>query len=165
MKKLLLAAAMAVSAIAVSAPAHAAAVISFDGTTGTFAHNSIAGGAFSDTLKFTVPGIGSVGSTISSIAVSFLNNIDFTSVTLNGQEFDIASLGMLEFRSIKVPVGAGEQTLVISGNSGGNGSYSGTLAFAVPEPESWAMMITGFGLAGAAIRTRKRRQGAKLATA
>lgn len=164
MKKLLFAAAMAVSAAVVSAPAHAAAVISFDGTTGTFAHNSIGGGAFSDTLKFTVPGMGSVGATISSIAVSFLNNVDFTSVKLNGEEFDITSMGLLEFRSLKVPVSAGEQTLVIDGTSGGNGSYSGTLAFAVPEPESWAMMIAGFGLAGAAIRTRKR-QRAKLQTA
>lgn len=165
MKKLLFAAAMAVSATAASAPAHAAAVISFDGTTGTFSHMNIGGGAFSDTLNFTVPGMGSVGATISSIAVSFLNNIDFTSVTLNGQEFDIGNMGMQEFRSIKVPVSAGEQTLMINGTSGGNGSYSGTLAFAVPEPESWAMMITGFGLAGAAIRGRRRRPAAKLRTA
>lgn len=165
MKKLLLAAAMALPAVAVSAPAHAAAVITFDGTTGTYSNTSIAGGAFTDTLNFTVPGLGSVGSTISSIAVDFLTDIDFTSVTLNGQEFDILNMGMQEFRSITVPVSAGEQTLVISGTSGGNGSYSGTLAFAVPEPESWAMMITGFGLAGAAIRSRKRRQGGKLATA
>ncbi|MBB4641691.1 FxDxF family PEP-CTERM protein [Rhizorhapis suberifaciens] len=165
MKKLLFAAAMAVSATVVSAPAHAAAVISFDGTTGTFEHFSIAGGAFSDTLKFTVPGMGSVGATISSIAVSFLNDVDFTSVKLNGQDFDIASLGLLEFRSLKVPVSAGEQTLVINGTSGGNGSYSGTLAFAVPEPESWAMMIAGFGLAGVAIRTRKKRVRVKLLAA
>ncbi len=29
---------------------------------------------------------------------------------------------------------------------------------AVPEPATWAMMIAGFGLAGAAIRTSRRRQ-------
>lgn len=32
----------------------------------------------------------------------------------------------------------------------------GTVAGAVPEPETWAMMIFGFGLAGAALRRRKR---------
>ncbi|MCF8708050.1 FxDxF family PEP-CTERM protein [Rhizorhapis sp. SPR117] len=157
MKKLLLSAALAMSTIIVSAPAQAAAVISFDGSTGTFGNTVLGAGAFSDTLHFTVPGMGSVGATISSIAVSLLNNVDFTSVTLNGQAFDIINMGMQEYRSITLPVTAGEQTLVISGTSGGRGSYSGTLAFAVPEPASWAMMITGFGLVGGAIRMRRRK--------
>ncbi|MGH6998613.1 MAG: PEPxxWA-CTERM sorting domain-containing protein [Phenylobacterium sp.] len=33
---------------------------------------------------------------------------------------------------------------------------TGTLPSAVPEPATWAMMITGFGLAGASIRKRRR---------
>jgi hypothetical protein len=37
-------------------------------------------------------------------------------------------------------------------------------AGAVPEPATWAMMIGGFGLAGATLR-RRRRDGARLATA
>ncbi|GAO40387.1 hypothetical protein SCH01S_48_00450 [Sphingomonas changbaiensis NBRC 104936] len=42
----------------------------------------------------------------------------------------------------------------------GNGVYSGTIAGrleipSVPEPAAWAMMIAGFGLAGAAARRRK----------
>jgi hypothetical protein len=39
-----------------------------------------------------------------------------------------------------------------------NGDNFGTISFdirAVPEPASWAMMIGGFGLAGAAVRRRK----------
>lgn len=31
-----------------------------------------------------------------------------------------------------------------------------TLGYAVPEPATWAMMIAGFGLAGAALRSRRR---------
>jgi hypothetical protein len=41
----------------------------------------------------------------------------------------------------------------------GTGSYSLTISdttAAVPEPASWAMMITGFGLAGAAMRRRQK---------
>jgi len=38
----------------------------------------------------------------------------------------------------------------------------GTVSAAVPEPGSWAMMIVGFGFAGASIRNKHRRQ---LATA
>ena len=34
---------------------------------------------------------------------------------------------------------------------------TGTMPSAVPEPATWAMMITGFGLAGTAIRSRRRR--------
>ena len=43
--------------------------------------------------------------------------------------------------------------------SGGNTRYiaSGSAsAGAVPEPETWALMISGFGLAGAALRGRRR---------
>lgn len=166
MKKLFLSAAMAVAApLALASPAHAAAVINFDGTTGTFGNTGIGAGAFSDTLHFNVPGLGSVGATISSIAVSLLTNVDFTSVTLNGVEFNIDSMGMHEFRTIVLPVSPGQQELVISGTSGGAGSYSGTLAFAVPEPATWAMMISGFGIAGAALRARRRKRPAALAAA
>jgi hypothetical protein len=40
----------------------------------------------------------------------------------------------------------------------GNRILSGTVkvSAAVPEPASWALMIAGFGLAGAALRTRRR---------
>lgn len=40
-----------------------------------------------------------------------------------------------------------------------------TATGAVPEPASWAMMITGFGLAGAALRRRTARHNRLLATA
>jgi hypothetical protein len=40
--------------------------------------------------------------------------------------------------------------------------YSVTTGPGVPEPATWAMMITGFGLTGAALR-RRRRAGARVA--
>ena len=66
------------------------------------------------------------------------------------------SRGVNELRQlIKAPVLAGTQTISISGASGALGAYSGSLTFGgVPEPKSWALMIVGFGLAGAAMRRR-----------
>ena len=48
-------------------------------------------------------------------------------------------------------------------NGGGNTPglshlvFFGTLAAAVPEPSTWALMILGFGVAGASMRQRKAR--------
>src|SRR3546814_5781962 len=90
-------------------------------------------------------------------SISHLTDVMLSPVTLNGHEFNIDEIGATENRSfLNLPVKSGMQTLVINGTSGGSGSYSGTLAFAVPEPASWAMMIAGFGLLSGAIRVRKR---------
>ena len=163
-KKLLVAVSLAAASVAAAPAAQAAQFLTFDGTSGTFGFNSVAGGSFSHTFNFTV-GTGTAGSTISSIKVSNTNDIDFDSVTLNGVEFDVdVDTDNVEFRSISQLVSAGEQTIIVAGTSGGNGSYSGDLAFApVPEPATWAMMIGGFGLVGGAMR-RRRVQG-KIVTA
>jgi hypothetical protein len=41
---------------------------------------------------------------------------------------------------------------VITGAS--NGTFSAAVSGAVPEPATWAMMIAGFGMTGAALRRR-----------
>jgi hypothetical protein len=172
MKPFLLAG-IAALALTAAGAASAAQTITFgtpaaDGSfTGTFGDTDITTPTFTDTYTFSMP-TGVAAGTISSVfTTEMANNIDFTSVTLNGTPFDIVSTGQVEFRSINnVPVTAGPQTLVVSGMSGGSGSYSGTLSFeatntetgisGVPEPAGWALMIIGFGGAGAALRSRKR---------
>ena len=155
MVKLLFGAALAVAAVS-AVPAQAAEFLTFDGSSGTFGNTKVTTSSFTDTFTFTVPSNGLAGSTISSVKVSKPTNIDFTSVTLNGAEFDIGSTGMFEFRSITTPVLAGLQTIVVKGVSGKNASYAGTLAFAaVPEPATWALMIAGFGVVGGALRQRR----------
>jgi len=66
--------------------------------------------------------------------------------------------------SAAILVGNGGRTIwngFLNDSIGGSGLYSRQLAYltgpisAVPEPATWAMMITGFGLAGAAVRRRK----------
>ena len=115
-----------------------------------------------------IPYSGLAAATISSIfSTNLNNNVDFTSVTLNGAAFTTVSTGSVEFRYLNnLPITGGVQTLLVNGFSGGNGSYAGTLAFesqgaspvlsgsAVPEPTSWAMMLLGFGIVGYVMRTR-----------
>ncbi|MGZ6039322.1 MAG: FxDxF family PEP-CTERM protein [Phenylobacterium sp.] len=174
MKTLFCATAVAVAMFAAGTAANAAQTITFDppaadgSFTGDFGNTGIGSGAFTNTFTFNMP-TGIAAGTISSIFTTNLsNNIDFTSVTLDGNPFDINSSGQVEFRSINnVLVTDGPQSLVVSGTSGGNGSYSGTLSFetagitiggagGVPEPAAWALMIVGFGGVGATLRARRR---------
>jgi hypothetical protein len=155
--KLLASATLAVAAFS-TGTANAATFFHFDGVSGTFGHNNIAAGSFNDTFHFVLPTAGVFGSTISSIRVSKLTNVDFSSVTLNGTAFTTLLSGVVEARYLTLPVSGGEQTINVTGTSGGNASYAGTLAFAVsaiPEPATWAMMVGGFGLVGNAMRRRR----------
>ena len=160
MNKMLLAAALASASMFAAPAAQAAQFLNFDGTSGTFGYNNLAAGSFDNTFTFDVGALpGTAGATISSIKVSSLTNIDFTSVTLNGEDFDVDSTGTFEARHITLPVGSGLQTIRVVGSSGGNASYDGVISFAaVPEPATWAMMIGGFGMVGGAVRRRKAAQ-------
>lgn len=150
-------AAASVMAVGLPSAANAALVISFDGESGTFNSPNNAGGAFDQTGNFNIGAVpGFLSATISSSKTGPNTDIDFTSVTINGLEFDIVSDGVFEFRTFLDGSGIDPQVLRVMGNSSGNGSYSGTLSFAaVPEPATWAMMIFGFGLVGGAVRRRK----------
>ena len=154
--------AFAAAALCLAAPSFAATTISFDGRAGTFGNADVGGGIFNDTFTFNLASMGMLGATISSIAIDAASDIDFTSVTFNGIEFTNVASDGYEFRALRsAPALAGMQTLTVSGTSGGNAAYSGTLAFAaataaVPEPATWALMIGGFGIAGGALRRRQR---------
>lgn len=157
---------MAVSMLMVAPAANAAQEINFtppaaDGSiSGTFGNVGIAAGDFENTFTFSWPSTGTGGATISSVFSSNLTDVNFTSVTLNGAEFDILSTGTVEFRKLEDVLLPIDNILVVKGWSGGAGSYSGTLAFAptaaIPEPGTWAMMIVGFGAAGAMVRNRRK---------
>ncbi len=169
MKSSCLRAALACIALTAVAPAaHAAHTLTLsppaaDGSlSGVFQNLAIGGGSFTDSYSFNLGDPGIFNATISSIFQAALNNnVDFTSVTINGQEFTVGSTGNVEFRYLNgLNVAAGPQTLVVSGTSGGNGSYAGTLSFArllggVPEPAAWTTLIAGFALVGSSMR-RKR---------
>lgn len=169
MKNLAIAAVLAATLLG-GASANAAAVMSVpvisieDGSISqNFGNNGgIAAGAFMDTFTFTWPGDGVTSGTISSSFTSRTNDLNFTSVTLNGIAFDLlqGGSGRNEFREIRLDTLAGLQTLVVRGVSPGvAATYAGTLTFspnaAVPEPAAWALMIAGFGGAGVMLRRRR----------
>jgi hypothetical protein len=174
MRKLILAAATSIAALVVPAAANAAQFMTITGPSGTFGDDQVicpdSGDSgpcsFTRAFNFVTPtGFTLASVDISSIATSEpLTNIDFDTVTLNGVNFNILATGTQEFRNLlnQVIVAGANNTIFVSGTTGGNGAFSGNLSFAatsaVPEPTTWAMMLVGFGAVGYSMRTRSRKQ-------
>lgn len=166
MNRLFLGAALAASVLVAAPAASAAQFINLSppdaggNVTGFFGNDGIVSGLFTNTFNFSFPASGLGGATISSVLSGLDNatNVDFSSVKLNGVEFNIASTGDFESRYINnLAVPNGPQQLVVKGLSGGDGSYGGDITFepgAVPEPATWSLMILGLGAAGVTIRRR-----------
>lgn len=168
MNKFLLSAAAAVSAVAFAPAADAATFITEnpgpDGLrTFVFGNNDVGTApTFNDVITFTTPSAGFLSIAMSEVAANAFNNLEFTSVTLNGTPLNLFSGpgGEPDFGSLLNLFNPGTtNTLRIAGTNGGNGVYGGTIAFspgAVPEPAAWALMIAGFGLIGSALRRQKK---------
>ena len=169
-KKFALAVGAIVATLAVAPAVSAAPFISVLTGSGSFGNGNVScivGAAtpctFSDTFTFVTPtGFNLTSATISSSTAGMdpATNIDFTSVVLNNVDFSTVLTGVTEFRQLlnQALVANATNTLTVSGTTGGNGSYGGSLVFAnaapVPEPAAWALMILGFGVAGYALRRR-----------
>ena len=181
MKHVLAATMAAVAAFAV-APAAQAAVfpvgspnfMARPGPGGTFSANlgnsGIAAGTFTDFFTFTLPasGLGSGTVTTSTSLFGDTTDLDFTSVFINDIPVTIMRTagpgGAAVFESASangIPITAGVlNTLTVNGVSRGAGAYGGQISFiptaGVPEPSTWALLLVGFGLTGAAMRYRRR---------
>lgn len=140
------------------------------GFTITFGNTGIITSTFEDTFEFEMP-TGRGDFVITSTMSGNSQNITWDSVAFNGDEFSSVVAGWNEFltlNGVELVLGA-DQKLVLKGTSGGNASYSGVITFmpgstgAVPEPGAWALMILGFGGAGAVLR--RARGQAQRATA
>lgn len=113
---------------------------------------------FGDQIQFS-----NVGGTFGGVAgvapsIGFGSGL-FASLNING-----TPLGFTQFAgpslfsgTFKAPVfspGTFALTSIVSGSS--TLTISEAVSSAVPEPATWTMMIVGLGLAGAALRTRRR---------
>ena len=160
----------AVSTLALASAGSLAATLgSIDLSSGSgFFGNTPIGGAFVDTLTFTV----TTSSTFNGSITSVLNgtqDVDFTSILVTPGALAFASaLGDPVEVWAAAPVGfgltPGVYTLTLTGtNSASQGSYAGNLALtttglppkSMPEPESYAMMLAGLGIVGLLARRRR----------
>jgi hypothetical protein len=174
MRKLLLAAAGAMALVGGATAASAATTITSTlpsplvltpPASGAFSSVLNGSGSFSDSFTFTIAGApGVTDAQLSSILLNGSQNVDFTSITLDGMSVFVktSSDSNPETWAIMDPVYllAGNHTINVAGNLvGPTGSYSGTINVqaAVPEAKSWAMMLLGFGAMGLAIRRRGRK--------
>ena len=161
MRKLAVALGAFVSVIAVAAPASAATFylnidapadsVNFGNSTNKYKY-------FYDFVNFDLPKQGLVDVVVSSFASRPWLDVVLTKVTLDGNLIDRIASGPHEIWSAKdVYLTEGSHQLFVYGRSGSRGgSYAGTADYtAVPEPAAWAMMISGFGLVGAAMRRRR----------
>lgn len=118
---------------------------------------------FSDVYTFTLP----VATTLTGIVTSVVNggqDVDFTSITLTGPtgpfSFALANPDPFEIWTVTTPLlAAGGYTLTLVGsNSPSIGTYSGNIAVsAVPEPETYALMLAGLGIVGFVAARRRSR--------
>ncbi|UAK24096.1 FxDxF family PEP-CTERM protein [Sphingomonas nostoxanthinifaciens] len=142
----------------------------FSGTvSATIGHTGISLGSFTDKFQFTLgqSGVGSGSLTTSTSLFEDITDLDISSVTVNGMAASsIVTPGNLveTYYLFGVPITLGAlNEIVVTGMSRGNGSYGGNVTFiptgddsAVPEPKTWVMMLTGFGLLGATLRRHRR---------
>jgi hypothetical protein len=172
-KALAAGASLAALAALAAAPAHATTIfVGPAASTTTFGHASpgvLGKTSFTDTFGFTLTHAGDISGTISSPynqiklgKKTLTQNLVFTTVkldttawtfTTNGAGLS-ASGGMAE-----EPIAPGFHTLTISGKNLGNtmSNYTAVLNFLpVPEPATWAMVITGIGMLGVAARRRRQ---------
>ncbi|MDZ4375723.1 MAG: PEPxxWA-CTERM sorting domain-containing protein [Phenylobacterium sp.] len=168
--KVALLASVAIFAASVSAPAHAVlldfsltgsreATFQLDSNPGT--PDIFSTSAFGDQIRFNDVE-GTFGGIDGAASIGFGSGL-FAALNING-----TSLGFTQFAgpalfsgSASAPMfstGVFQLTSLVSGASTLTISEAAAGPGAIPEPGAWALMITGFGLTGAALRGRRRVQ-------
>lgn len=137
--------------------ANAAIDLGSDPTYASTTNGYLTAGAFSETFTFTLSGLSNVSS--QGVGFSFTNGTYTGSIQLKDQtNSNIGSPVSFGIGNIAnyANLNAGSYSFLVSGN--GNGGYQfGVNVAAVPEPETYAMMLAGLGLVGAIARRHKEK--------
>ena len=130
------------------------------GQCGTGFFSTVVTGGFTDFFNFTLPGsasgTGESNATVIDLTGPDVNITSFnlfesiSSTTYTGSITGGGTGANLTFAGGTVP---GLYQLQVVGT--GSGFYSGSIAAAVPEPETYAMLLAGLGLLGFSARRRK----------
>lgn len=166
---LLLSAVVAAPAFAATDISHSPKALNLVDGTATFSAafgNNNRNNTFADKFTFSITGGFSTESIVSSISTSSANGLALTGFNLYGAS-GIVAAGIQKSSGIRdtwvIPttqLQGGDYWLEVKGYvvSNTSGSFAGNLnvAQAVPEPETYGMMVIGLGLlAGAAMRRKK----------
>lgn len=130
----------------------------------TLAEPNVSSGYNAVNFPIDIPEVGSLGTIFSSMALisygddGIRGTIDdqvLSSIDTNSPGFDQNNLSL----AWDGPLSGGHY-LTVGGVTSGSlgGAYSGSIAAAVPEPETYAMLLAGLGLMGAVVRRRGMRK-------
>ena len=117
-------------------------------------------GEFTHVFNFNIGSPADASSTVTTIRLGS-TDIDFSSIFLDGFAFTQTGFDPAaeNWELTSATLSAGAHTITVNGSVVGDsqdGAYSGVLnVAAIPEPGAWALMIMGFGSAGAMLRRRR----------